>query len=272
MLARMHDCLNFCSHVLRMIIMERKYWARMRQRRQQQLLAEVSKLLYSQYVHLQCISIFVLLHMQRVEPDSRSSSGSGGSVVDVESVHDLHSSHEKPSQPPPPSQPNTTSESHPAESQPSEDNVIPVDQAPMISQAVASEGDEEVKKKEADEHAEVAEDGSQILDKPISPSEEQKVDKEEQVGEGEPTSEAVREAEVTEESVRDEEREDGDRAVGSGGIPSPPHETVVILSTDESSTEFTKILLEAFTRYKFLTVQIICNFYVLFHYCVGVHI
>ena len=151
-------------------MMERKYWARMRQMRQQQLYAEVSKYHNnkSKLQHIQHHSI-----ISTIQSSTRSSSASSGSAVDVESIVDLHRSPAKTSTSLP------TDDKKPTESESTE-------LEPKDDSATYTEGEE---KKEISK--EPAEDGEQS---PPIASEEQ-LKEETESAEVEPTGEP----EVTEE-------------------------------------------------------------------------
>lgn len=157
--------------------------------------------------------------------------------MDVESTVDHHRSPAKTSIPlPDGTQPTEV------ESTETKDDTTTVEET---SQPMATEGEEETKK-ETEETAELAEGGEK------SPPAEEEEQLKEGGGDKEP-AETTREPEVTEEGLETEES--GEKASEEGALRPPEavpahEESIVIMDSEDSSTELTKILLEAFRRYK----------------------
>ena len=219
-------------------MMERKYWARMRQ---QQLYAEVSKHNIVTQLHRNSIIVHVSSLFFTFQSSTRSSSASSGSAVDVESIVDLHRSPAKISTPLPDDKQPSEAES----AEPKEDTTT----AGEVSKPTVSEGEEG--KRETEESAELEEDDEQSS--PVASEEQLRED----AGEKE-SVEPAGEPAVTEEGLEMEKSEGKEEKSVEEGITGPPEvfpaqaeESVVIVNSEDSGTELTKILLEAFRRYTY---------------------
>ena len=125
-----------------------------------------------------------------------------------------------------------------ADTQPTEpESAQPGDDQPLAS-------DEEEEKQETEEPVESAEAGKQSS--PAASEEQLREDEKE-------PAEATGEAEVIEDGLemeKGEEKRGEEGATESAGVVPVQEESVVIVDTEDSGTELTKILLEAFQRYK----------------------
>ena len=189
--------------------------------------------------------------IQTFESDTRRSSESSGSVVDVESVADLLTPLPPPVQTQPSDSLYTTSESLPGN-----DIITVKDPSPP------QPGKVEEEERKPDETTEPTDDDTQQENEEKT-SEEQLKEREKAEGEEEEPTRPVVEVEVKEKDSQDKDGEaedegqvDSDKgAAGSEALP-PQLENIVVLDREESDAELTKILLEALRRYKNFSIYV----------------